>query len=214
LVITTGRPVGNVVRELGVGEQTPVLCGPHPAVVEVGVQGSRRTTRPSRRPCSTWLTRSAIGQISPARQVHDSRWYELTVGPRSRLRRLECRRYEARLHPGGELPRMASPGKRCLRTGVVQRAATSYGSSHRQDGRQRPPARATTPVGIILGLGTIVEIWFPGPRLVRLCGLLEDSRRAGVWPDSVQVPDWFALFWAAHSFAGVAHFRSAARRAP
>jgi hypothetical protein len=33
---------------------------------------------------------------------------------------------------------------------------------------------------------------------VRLSGLLETPRRAGVWPDSVQVPGGFALFWAAH----------------
>jgi len=45
-------------------------------------------------------------------------------------------------------------------------------------------------------------------------GLLEDSPRTVVWPDSVQVSGRFALFWAAHLPAGVAHFRSAARRAP
>ena len=32
----------------------------------------------------------------------------------------------------------------------------------------------------------------------RHSGLLEDSRRTGVRPDSVQVPGGFALYWAAH----------------
>jgi len=53
-----------------------------------------------------------------------------------------------------------------------------------------------------------------GPIGQRLSGLLETPRRAGVWPDSVQVLGGFALFWAAHPFAGVAHFRFAVRRAP
>ena len=43
----------------------------------------------------------------------------------------------------------------------------------------------------------------------RHSGLLEDSPRAGVWPDSVQVSGGFALFWAAHPCAGVALFRYA-----
>lgn len=38
-----------------------------------------------------------------------------------------------------------------------------------------------------------------GPFRPRHSGLLEDSRRTGVRPDSVQVSGGFALFWAAHS---------------
>ena len=45
----------------------------------------------------------------------------------------------------------------------------------------------------------------------RHSGLLENSHRTDVWPDSVQVPVGFALYWAAHPSTGVARYRSAAR---
>ncbi len=48
----------------------------------------------------------------------------------------------------------------------------------------------------------------------RHSGLLDDSPRTVVWPDSVQVSGGFALNWAAHPRAGVAHYRSAVRWAP
>jgi hypothetical protein len=48
----------------------------------------------------------------------------------------------------------------------------------------------------------------------RHSGLLETSDRIGVRPDSVQVLVGWALYWAAHPLAGVAHYRSAARRVP
>ena len=53
-----------------------------------------------------------------------------------------------------------------------------------------------------------------GVRFVSDRRLLDDSRRAGVWPDSVQVIGGRLSMRLPTGSSGVAHYRSAARRSP
>ena len=53
-----------------------------------------------------------------------------------------------------------------------------------------------------------------GALAAHLCGLLDTSGRAGVWPDSVQVLGGTLSIGLPTGLAGVAHFRTAARRVP